>query len=64
MLKKKNKAQVFAGYAFLIVLAVAALVAMRVFMVRVVQEKFRQSADVFGQGEQYERGITEILVNR
>jgi hypothetical protein len=33
---------------------------MRIFMTRVVQEKFRQSADVFGRGEQYERGVTLV----
>ncbi len=38
----------------------AALIAMRVFMVRAVQEKYRQSADVFGQGEQYEPGVTQV----
>lgn len=34
---------------------------MKVFMTRAIQEKFRQSADVFGQGEQYARGLTTVL---
>ena len=38
----------------------AALIAMRVFMLRAVQEKYRQSADVFGQGEQYAPGKTQV----
>lgn len=33
---------------------------MRVFIIRAVQEKYRQSADVFGQGEQYAKGVTVV----
>jgi predicted nucleic acid-binding Zn-ribbon protein len=32
---------------------------MRIFMVRSVQEKYRQSADVFGEGSQYAKGVTK-----
>lgn|GEM_PF-1830356 len=45
-------------YAVLFALVAAALVGMRVFFTRAVQEKFRQSADVFGGGEQYSPGRT------
>lgn len=57
---RRDKAQSFTEYAMLIALAAAVLVAMRVFITRVVQEKFRQGADVFSQGEQYEKGKTVV----
>lgn len=56
----KNKAQSFLEYAVLIAIAAAALVAMRIYFVRSVQEKYRQSADVFGEGEQYAKGATQV----
>lgn len=56
MRERKNKAQSFAEYAILISLIAAAFIAMQVFMLRSVQAKFRESADVFGQGEQYRKG--------
>lgn len=58
MWRRKSKAQSFIGYAILIAVVVAALLAMRVYLVRIMQEKFRQAADTFGQGEQYEKGRT------
>ena len=60
MQRRKNKAQSFTEYAILIGLAVAVLIGIRVYMLRTVQEKFRQAADVFGQGEQYEKGVTQV----
>lgn len=60
MRKRKNKAQTFAEYAVLIALIAAALIAMRVFLLRAVQGKFRESADVFGQGEQYRKGTVIV----
>jgi len=60
MKRRQNKAQSLIEYSILIAIFAAALVAMRVFMVRAVQEKYRQSADVFGQGEQYEPGETQV----
>lgn len=60
MKKRQSKAQSFIEYAVLIAVAAAALIAMRVYLVRAVQEKYRQSADVFGQGEQYARGVTQV----
>ena len=59
--RKDNRGQYLLEQALLIALVAAALVGMRVFLARVVQDKFRQSADVFGQGEQYAPGRTEIL---
>ena len=50
----KNKSQAILGYAFLIVVVVAAIIAMSVYMKRRIQGGYKRSADVFGQGEQYE----------
>lgn len=58
--RRRNKSQTFAEYALLIAVTVGALIAMRVYVVRVVQQKYRESADVFGQGEQYASGRTLI----
>jgi len=54
----QKKAQSFITYTMLIVIVVAALLAMRVYFLRAMQDKIRQTADVFGQGEQYEKGVT------
>lgn len=60
-MKRKNKqAQLLLEYAVLIALVAAALIAMQVYFRRSVQEKYRQSADVFGQGEQYAKGATGV----
>ena len=48
-------------YCALIAVVVAVLLAMAPYFKRVVQERYRQSADVFGAGEQYEKGVTEEL---
>ncbi len=63
MKKRGNKAQSFFEYAVLIIVTAAALLAMRVYMLRIVQERYRQSADVFGEGEQYDKVATRVLVN-
>jgi len=49
-----KKSQAILGYALLIAVAVAAIIAMSVYMKRRIQGSYRKSADVFGQGEQYE----------
>lgn len=59
-MKKENKAQSYLEYGVLIALVAIALVAMRMYFVRAVQEKYRQSADVFGEGEQYVKGATKV----
>lgn len=46
-------------YALLIMALVAALIAMAVTVRFHIQGRFKQSADVFGRGEQYEPGVTE-----
>lgn len=60
MKKITNLGQFALEYAVLIIIVVAALLAMRVFMSRAVQERYRVSADVFGQGEQYAKGVTKV----
>ena len=45
----------------LIAVTVGALIAMRVYVLRGVQQKYRESADVFGQGEQYAAGRSLII---
>jgi Flp pilus assembly pilin Flp len=62
-MQRKGRAQSFTEFALLIALIAMALIAMRVFMVRAIQERFRQSIDVFGQGEQYQKGVTNIIQN-
>lgn len=60
-MKRKNKAQSFLEYSVLIVIVAIALLCMKLYFGRAVQEKYRQSADVFGEGEQYATGITESI---
>lgn len=60
MMRRGNKAQSFLEYAVLIAVVVGALIAMRIYITRSVQAKFKQGADVFGQGEQYEKGVTQV----
>lgn len=65
---RKNKAQAALEYAILLLIVAVALVTIRVYAVRAFQERYRQSADVFGQGEQYETGSkgkkTQVLQYR
>lgn len=57
---RKNRAQSFSEYAVLIGVVVAALIGMHIYLGRIVQGKFRQAGDVFGGGEQYEIGLTQV----
>jgi hypothetical protein len=41
-------------YAVTITIIVCALMVMRYYMVRAFQEKYRKSAEIYGDGEQYE----------
>ncbi|MHB8154804.1 MAG: hypothetical protein ACYDFR_01980 [Candidatus Omnitrophota bacterium] len=58
MKKQGNRAQVFTEYVILVAIVAAVLFGMRIYMERAVQQKFRESADVFGEGEQYAKGVT------
>lgn len=55
MKKKANLAQSIIEYCVIIGVVVAFLLGTRIFIIRVLQEKFRQSADVYGKGEQYQK---------
>ncbi|RJP27427.1 MAG: hypothetical protein C4533_08200 [Candidatus Omnitrophota bacterium] len=46
-------------YAVFICIFIAALMAMRIYLQRNIQQKYRESADVFGQGEQYALNVTQ-----
>ena len=59
MPKNNKQAQAVLMYVVLTAIIVAALMAMRTYFARSVQEKFRQAGDVFGGGEQYEPGVTK-----
>ena len=61
MKAKTVKSQSFLEYMVLIAVVVGVLIAMRVYMVRAVQERYRESADVFGSGEQYAKGSTRVI---
>lgn len=61
MKKRLNRGFSFTAYALLIGIMVAVILSMHIFMVRTFQAKFRQAADTFGAGEQYERGVTEVV---
>lgn len=58
-----NTAQTILGYALLIILVAFVFIAMQIYMTRGIQDKYRQSADVFGQGEQYAPGVTIVSEN-
>lgn len=45
-------------HAALIVIMVAALVGMAVYLKRAICGKYRETGDVFGQGRQFEPGVT------
>lgn len=47
-------------YAVFIAVIIAALVGMQFYVKRAVCGRYRQAADVFGSGRQYEPNVTEI----
>lgn len=56
MLNKRS--QSILEYSVLIIIAVAAFFVSQPYIQRAVQEKYRQGADVMGEGNQYAKGIT------
>lgn len=54
-----KKAQSLIEYSALLAILVAALLAMFTYLRFSLQGRIRESADVFGRGEQYEPGITQ-----
>lgn len=59
MIKKSNQGQTIFEYVALICIFAAALMASTVYITRAFQGRFRESADVFGQREQYQAGVTK-----
>lgn len=55
MKRRNSRAQTLLEYVVLFGVVVGSLIAMGVFFTRAFQARFRQSADVFGEGEQYEK---------
>lgn len=56
----KNKGNLILEYSVLIAIVIAALVCMQVYLKRAICGRWRQSADVFGSGRQYEPNVTQI----
>lgn len=56
----RKKGSLLLEYTFFIAVIVAALIGMQIYVKRAVCGRWRQSADVFGSGRQYEPGVTEI----
>lgn len=52
--------QTIIQYAALIIIIVGAFMVMRPFITRSIQEKYRDTADVFGQGRTYAKGVTQV----
>lgn len=58
-MKSRSKKGVFTfEYVVLIALVVLALLAMRFYLKGAMQGRLRSAADSFGQGRQYEPGVT------
>lgn len=47
-------------YAFLIAIVVASLIGMSIYLKRSIIGKWREAADTFGFGRQYEPGVTKV----
>jgi len=63
-MKRKNRAQSLMEYGVVIIVVAIALVAMRTYLVRSFQEKYRQTGDVFGEGEQFKPGLTQATESK
>lgn len=58
--QNNNLGQSIIEYLIVIVIVVAALLAMTGLLKRKVQANFRESADAFGEGRQFEEGVTIV----
>lgn len=56
----KNKGSLMLEYTMLIAIVVAALFLTQIYVKRALSGRWRKSADVFGQGRQYEPNVTTI----
>jgi Flp pilus assembly pilin Flp len=62
-MKSLNKnAQTMVEYAILFIVVAGALFAMKTFVGRALHERYRQSADVFGGGDQYVKNETNVTL--
>lgn len=61
---KKNKGFSILEYVMLTIIVMAALLAMQVYLRRAVMARYREAADTFGFGRQFEPGVTSINVHR
>jgi uncharacterized protein (UPF0333 family) len=59
----KNRASFTIEYAALIAIVVLALLTMQFYLKRAMFGKLRSMADGFGQGRQYEPGVTVVTEN-
>lgn len=59
MSMKKNRATLSIEYAMLIAMVVIVLGAMTAYFIRALSGRWRQAADTFGHGRQYEPGAQE-----
>jgi len=62
-MRKYSKSQSMLAYAALFGLVAAALIILSIYLKRSIQGRYRQSADVFGQGTQYQPGSTDIWIS-
>jgi Flp pilus assembly pilin Flp len=58
-----NKGSTMLEYAVLAVALVLALLVMQVPLRRAISYKWREAADSFGSGRQYEQGVTTVTSN-
>lgn len=59
LLKRGQKGFFSLEYAAVFTIIVAALVGMAIYFQRALCSRWRQAADVFGSGRQYERNVTQ-----
>jgi len=57
--RQKRKGALAIEYAVLVAIVVAALVGMQVYIRRAICGRWREAADTFGHGRQYEPGVTK-----
>ncbi|MFQ5680490.1 MAG: hypothetical protein ACE5GG_00320 [Candidatus Omnitrophota bacterium] len=60
-IKTDTKGVSLLEYALSIVLVVGALMVMAGFIRRSLQARWQDAADVFGEGRQYEKGVTAVI---
>lgn len=59
---RERKGMTTLEYSVLVVVLLASLLAMQVVLRRAISAKWKQTADGFGSGRQYEPGSTTITV--